>query len=697
MRRRERRPGRGLVVAVLAALAASGCAGFGDRYPDATEARIEGREAEMPGYTYGHGTGETPEAARHSALQEIAGEVVTAVRSEQREVFRSLRRRGELPDDEAELATELELTATVASVAHVELEGAELDAERRISGGWYVRMRMPARRMEMLRDQARRNAPALAQFEVVDGVPQGEPGRRFRLAVRGLDTAERTGVADRRLYTPEIGETTFGAYFEETARRAAARLQVIPLVDGDSVRFAVVDRETLQPQPRLAIRVGHRELTANSDGVTASRRTTDLSSATRVVVVGDPGTAPPIPESARVVETLYPEDWSESGRATLYVHTAPPEAIIEVTALDRSGGARAGGGVEVVGGGRQYSTPARVPVRPGREYALHVFGTEEYRGHTERVTIPARGPAAYRSVTLTERRYGYIDLTAEGRHSRIRLDGPVELQAGAFDQILETGRYEVRVDRGGDRRYQEIVDELVLRRDETVRRRYAEPIDRQPYHYGWRWALSLFYVGGEPADDYLVPWYGGDTAYADLEDAPEAQAAGVRGVSRDGFNALFGVQGQYFANTLPLTVAGSFALRMEQFDIDYEDSVGGRRTVEEDLVTTQTTVGVGVWRPLGGGGAIGWLTANRAWDSSKWSDREDLAATLPGGSVTNTYDFVEVGIHVGRFGLAARVSEPDAGLQAMLVLSLGRAMMDRGFRHPAKARAREGVHYTTEP
>ena len=257
---------------LLPLVLSAGCAGFGDRHPDGDRARMEGRQAELPGYTYGHGTGETPEAARRAALQEIAGEVVTAVRAQQQEVFRSLRRRGEIPEDEAELTTELELTAVVASLTHVELEGAELDAEVRIRDGWYVRMRMPSRRMESLRDQARRNAPALAQFEIVEGVPEGEPGRRFRLALRGLETARRTGVTDRRLYTPEIGETTFGSYFEETARRAAARLQVIPLVDGEEVRFAVVDRETLQPQPGFAIRVGHRELVADSGGVTAARR-----------------------------------------------------------------------------------------------------------------------------------------------------------------------------------------------------------------------------------------------------------------------------------------------------------------------------------------------------------------------------------------------------------------------------------------
>lgn len=657
--------GARLLALVLLALLVVGCATVTDRHPTAEDARERGRDAEQAGYTYGHGTGGTPEEARTSALQEIASEVVVAVRGEQQEIFRSLRRRGEIPEDEAELETEMELTSTIASLTHVELEGAELDGEERVREGWYVRMRIPSHRMDTLRARARRNAPALAQFELVENVPDGEPGRRFRLALSGLDTADRTGVKDERLYTPEIGETTFGSYFENAARESAQRIQVIPEIDGRRVRFAVVDRETLQPQPRLAIRVGNQELVTNSQGWTGSRDVRDLPRETRVLLVGEPGTSPRLSEGNRRLETFYPQDWRSPPSATLYVHSAPPGAILEVD-------------------GVQYEAPARVSVRPGSRYDVRFFGTEEYRGQTTTVEVPEESPSAYLSERLTERRYGHVRLTADG-NSVIELRGPQELELESIERALETARYEVTVRRrDGNRRYQEVTDEIVLRRDETVRRHYEEPRDREPYYYGWRWGLSLAYLGGEPGDEYRIPWGDGEEAFGDIDN-----------ISASSLNFLLGVQGQYFANATPLTVSGSLAYGIAEYDLELEGAFGTTQNVEEDLATTQITAGIGLWRPLAGGDVIGWATVNRAWDSSRWRDRDGAASQLPGGSVRNEYNYLEIGAHADAYSLSARIADDD-GLRPMLIFAFGATSMERGFNHPPRVQAQSGVHYTSD-
>ena len=662
------RTGRGERLAALAVLLGvsgfiGGCGTFGERLPDAAELREEGREAARSGYTYGHGTGATPEEARQSALYEIAGEVVTAIRGEQREVFRRLERRGEASESEVERATELELTATVASISQVVLEGARVESERRVEQGWYVRVRLDDRRMETLREQARRHAPALAQFELTEAVPEGEPGRRFIRAARGLETVARTGVRDERLYSPERGQTTFGAYFEAEARAAVERLQLIPVVADGEVRFVVVDRETLRPQPGLGLRIAGRTAVTDEAGQTGGRRVGDLPREVAVEVLGAPGQAVRLPAQTRRLATLQPRAWADADRATLYVHTAPAEAVIQIN-------------------GREYVTPARVAVAPGETYTVRVYGTETYRSDAARVRVGAGSPAAYHSVRLTERQFGYLDLAAEGRNTRLRLESHDDWEAGAIQREAEAGRYAIRVTRD-DPRYQDIIDELVLRPDERIRRRYVEPRDRQPYHYGWRWALTLGQLGGEPGDAYRLPGEAGSVAYGDRH-----AIAGVERLERKNeLNLQLGGQGQYFADRLPVTVSGGLGYRLEPFEV--RPTGGGVGDEEVDLTTVQVYAGVGLWQPVAGGQA--WITANQAWERSRWGSEGDV--DLPGGWVSNDYAFAEVGGQWGGWAFGARLADGDSGLGPLLWVGFGATDIHQGYRRSPETRARPGVDY----
>ncbi|MCG5527515.1 MULTISPECIES: hypothetical protein [Halorhodospira] len=641
-----------------------GCAWLGDRHPDAAELREQGRAAAEPGYTYGHGTGETPEEARQSALYEIAGEVVTAVRGEQREVFRSLQRRGEVAGDEVERDTELELTATVASVSHVALEGASVVAEQRVAEGWYVRVRLPDGRMDRLRAQARRNAPAMAQFELTEAVPEDRPGQRFARAARGHQTVVRTGVGDERLYSPRLGETTFAAYFEETAREAAAQLQVIPVVTDGEVRFVAVDRHSLRPQPNLKLRIGGMTLLTDDNGRTAARSLRGLGGEIRVQVLGAPDQPAGLPAQFCCLVALQPEAWADAEQATLYLHTQPAGAVVRID-------------------GRDYVTPARVPVRPGQRYRIRVLDTAEYRGETATVEVGERSPAAYFSARLTERQYGHLDLRAAGRHSVIRLDSHDHQEPGAIRRPAEAGAYTVRVTRD-DPDYQDVVDELVLRPDQRIERRYKEPRYRHPYHYGWRWGVSVGSLGGEPYDSYRLPGSDGGVDYSDRPDGFD----GLTRVERDGeLNVHFGVQGQYFADRLPVTASGSLGLRSVSYRV--EDVAGQRADV--DLDTVQLTIGAGLWRPLGETG-VGWLTANQAWERSRWDDDES-AVPMPGGRSSNRYPFLELGGQWGPWLVSARIAAGGEGLRPLLLVGLGGTAMERGYRLPAEVEARPGTHF----
>ncbi|MFW6278087.1 MAG: hypothetical protein ACOC1T_01615 [Halorhodospira sp.] len=378
-------PGAGLLGAVLLGGVVGGCGLLGERYPDAETLRAQGRAEAQSGYAYGHGTGERPEAARQSALYELAGEVVTAVRGEQQEVFRSLERRGEVGSREVEQATELELTSTVASLTQVALEGASVEAEQRTDQGWYVRVRLPQSRMDELRARARRHAPAIAQFELTEAVPETEPGRLFARAAQGGETVARLGLGEERVYSPRFGEMTFAAYFEHAARRAVERLQLIPVVSGRRIRFVAVDRESLRPQPHLRLRIDGLTHITDDSGWTGERSVRGLREQLPVEVLGTAQRR--FDRDPMLCCVLTPRGQVHDGRdrAVLYIHSRPPEAVVRVN-------------------GQVYRTPARIPVDAGREHYLRFPETSSYRGRSMGVYVDAQAPAAYRSVRLSERR-----------------------------------------------------------------------------------------------------------------------------------------------------------------------------------------------------------------------------------------------------------------------------------------------------
>ncbi|MBK1727729.1 hypothetical protein, partial [Halorhodospira neutriphila] len=392
-----------------------------------------------------------------------------------------------------------------------------------------------------------------------------------------------------------------------------------------------------------------------ADGWTAAGAVDGLGAASPVVVVGEPGgRRPPLPASARRSGTLRPGQWRSPEQATLYLHTQPAGAVVAV-------------------GGADYTTPARIPVEPGRTYTVRVYGTDAYRGTRIEVRVGPDTPVAYRSVALTERRFGELDLSAAGTGTVICLEDH-GVRAPAIQRPAEAGRYRVRVSRGGER-YQDIVDALTLRPDERIRRHYAAPRDREPYHYGWRWALSLAALGGEPGDAYAVPGDGGEVPY----EALAAEIDAVESASRGALSLQLGVLGQYFADALPVTAAGGLGYRLARFDVTAEGPFGTTREAQVDLGTLQATVGLGLWHPFSAGPA--WLTVNRAWERSRWADGE-AAVAMPSGRAGNAYTFVELGGQLGPWSVAARLGTGEGGLRPLLLIGLGAAQMTAGYRHP---------------
>lgn len=664
-------PGRGwvarLFLLVSFALVGPGCGTFGEHLPAGGEVKGQLREQEEPGYTYGYGLGEDLEGARQAAYYQIAGEVVTAIRGERREVYRLLQRRGEAEEKDVELAERLEFESSVASVSHAMIEGAEVVGERRYVDGWAVSVRVPERNMERMRERVRDQAPALAHLELIQATPDSRPGLRFQRALSGLATVEGLGLGDQRLYLPQRGELTFASYFTEIAREAVERIQVIPVVHGSRVRFAVVDRESLRPQPRLALNIDGYSLITNSSGWTDERRLDDLSVAAEVVVEGRNRSHSRLPsEEQRSADILYPRRWSSQGQAVLYLHSEPAGAVMQV-------------------GGREVVTPARVNLDAGREYMLRVKGTVDYRHRQELINIDAGSPAAYYSAQLTERRFGELDLSTRSDDAVIRLEDR-GIAGKAIERRAEAGTYRVRVSRDSPR-YQDIVDEIVLREGERVQREYTEPPDRLSHYFGWRWGVNLGLYGGEPGDEYPLPADDEEgLAWADFG----AEDDDIESISRIQAGVQLGATAHYFTRTMPLVFAAEVAYRREQYAIEFQGQGGGSWTETVDLFNWQGSLGVGLWRLIGMG--TGWLTLNQAWQSGYWGDGSS-EIPIPEGRVEHYYPFIELGGSYKIWGFGVRAAYMDAGPGAMLWLGVGGSQMDGAYQSPAEVRAQPGVHY----
>ncbi|MCG5548189.1 LPP20 family lipoprotein [Halorhodospira halochloris] len=645
-----------------------GCAGYGDRPPGGDELRGQLQEQEQSGYTYGYGAAERPEQARQEAYYQIAGAVVTAIRGEQREVYRLLQRRGEADDSDIELAEELEFQSSISSLSHAVIEGAEVVSEKRSADGWLVSVRVADEQMEQMRSRARRQAPALAQLELIEATPDSRPGLRFQRALSGLATVERLELADERAYIPQHGETTFASYFTEAAREALERIHVVPVIDGTRVRFAVLDRHTLRPQPSLTLNIDGYRLVTDSGGWTDERRVGDLSSAVKVVVEGrERRHRNLLSDEQRLVETLYPRQWREQDVAVLYLHSQPAGAVMRIAGSD-------------------YVTPARVELEQGREYRLRIEGTVDYRERDETIRIDSATPAYFYSAGLTERRFGELDLSAEGG-ALIRLEG-YGIESRSIRRPAEAGTYRVRVTRDNPR-YQDIVEEIVLREDERIKREYARPPDRFPHYFGWRWGVNLGLYGGDPGDDYSLPVEDGSASFADFA----AEDEDISGISRTDASFQLGATAHYFARAMPFVFGAELAYRREQYDVEYSSAgQGGQDDGDDtlDLFNWQGSLGVGFWQPVGMG--IGWVTLNKAWQRGSWDD-SGADIDMPSGRVDDSYPFIELGGSFDIWGFGVRVSDLDSGPGAMVWFGVGGSQLDGGYQLPAEVEARPGVHY----
>lgn len=673
--------------AVVLMLLVSGCGTLGgDNRPSTLDLQLAGIEAVAGsrGHVFGHGTGPTRTEARQAALAELAQMLLAQVRSEVQSLERELQ-----TEENGRAVRQLtrELSVATISFAEVELEGALVDSERHGADGWYVRLRLAEAGLHELRARARRTAPVLARLEAVAATPEELPGRRLRLALRGLAATHELQLEHAPVYQPGLGRTSFGAFFETAALQSAERLRVLPVVEGEGLRFVVIDSITFSPQPNVTLEAAGQELSTDRDGYTPWVSFAAVPEPVVIKLLGYPLQSGAWHHPA---PALLPSDsfsrysLVQSRQAKLYVHSVPPGAVVRV------------GSVETV-------TPALFTVTSGRPHVVTMLPQDGLHGADHRLNVPAGAPAAYLSVWPDQRRLGRVQLRTDGRQARIEVTG-VDYHARAdgseFDALLEVGRYSVRVSHRDGDRYETIVDTLSVLEGSELQRQYRAPRYRQPYRSGMRLGLAGLRVGGQPRPDYRLPWFNGEQIrYEQL-----ASQAVATDANEDPLSLDLLLVGQRYFNRGNLTVQGALGQRVHRLELEQAHRP---ETTELALHARHLSLGVGFW--VGGDRAIASLTANRAWESVGWASRPNRHLQrdwggawekLPADSLTSSYSFLELNTQLrlrsafgDRYGLSLSLVAPAATLRPYLMIGFGFGLVERRYRYGPQVEARQGVHF----
>lgn len=666
----------------------SGCSMLGTS-PNSYDLMQEGMsEAAQSGRVYGHGTGETEALARQAALQDLGQGVFVQVRSQMEDIRTSSLR---LEGQQRVQQESSDFTASSVVYSNVELEGARVEVRQRGSDGWYVRMSMEEAMMDRLRQEVNRSAGLLAYLEILRTTDTQFPGRRLRYALQGLAEAERIEMTQNRIRGEGYHNQTYGAYFEQQIRSAMRQLMILPEIEGQQVRFILLDQQSLEPQPGIAIQINNQQLQTNSQGVTGRISLRQLGQRFSPIVLGfrESLGATGLDREVLTLGEWAVRDLTHPSETLIYVRSVPTGATVSLN------------------GYTARTTPALFRVEPSKEYELRFHATDDYA--ERQIRVSAQGAYRYISEVLQQRHYGEVALEvsaggvlglgASGFVYDLRHNGSalVSERSSPLHQRADIGEYEVEIYHANRREdYQVLRDRFTLHENTRIERRYRAPIYRQPFAHGRALTLSIGY-GAELGDEFMVPGFDDEEMrYGDFREM-SGRLDDEDGEYRFESNQSVSVRlnSYRFYDRMSFVLAGSIGARMLNFDVtrmDPETCTTWRACPSSPddarLNGYGGSLGAGFWTSKFG--QASYITANMAFEHNTWISSK--AVPLNARSVTNTYPFIELGVQGQLYGLGARVMLGDMGGSEVFI-SLGSTRVQTGYRHSRSVRAQAGQHY----
>lgn len=638
-------------------------------------------------YAYGHGFGETREAALQSARDELAEMILVNVRTETRQDLREA--------EDQEITSEF--VASSFSWSNVELENLQVDFEQRNRDDrtWYVRLRIDRDTVNTLTQKARQKAPSLNAVYVIERADITQPAQRLARAIEGYNIAHRDNVLNESFITANGSQATFERYFAEVSEASVRALKALPILHegGKQIAFALIHENTATPQQMATLYLrngsGETELATDSRGMTAWLQVSDLSDSFSLVMRrGDITISGSRIERFQQVDRYTQQAVTNADEAQVYFYLDPIDANVRI-------------------GAESLGSPLTHPLASGRSYQMNIR-SERYRDRNETLVIPEGAAYAFVNAELEARQYGSLSLAVEDRNSVFELrrdsDDWMTSSDNTFErELAEAGSYAIRVGKRGEKGFDpdfQIQQDLIeLQNEQHYERVYEEPRYREPYSHGWRVGIYTLRANGEPSAAYRIPMrtdarVGSDSHYEAFREAGGDSMGTYWGSASD-----FVVNVQRYFDTLNFTVQGNVGKRTHSFDVDVIDRASFFDTWETETVeldTMHVSIGAGFWKSFYSDMILTSVTINQAFEFSKWDLAEtieidgdfssDTRTYLNGSdSSRNSYAYAEANAHfnLGGFGISASVIVPAEQLEPFIQIGFAFSFFDSGYRRPA--------------
>lgn len=657
-------------------------------------------ESQSDRYAYGHGFGQSREAALRAARDELAEMILVNVRTETRQDLRAT----------AEQEVTREFASSSFSWSNVSLENTRVDFEQRLQVNtateYYVRLRIDRPTLERLTQLAREKAPALNAVYQIEKLPLTQPAQRLAGVIQGDNIASRDKVFKHDFLTSHGSSATFETYFKEVTEASVRALTAIPILQAGSkgrskdhsqeIAFVLLHTETATPQRNAQLYVRSTrgpnagkeyELTTNSQGTTRYLSRAELGEQFTVSMkVAERVVSGSAMEQFREIARYSYANITQANETTVFFYLNPGEANLRIN-------------------NESLGAPVRHSLKPGASYQLQVRA-ERYRERSDQLVIPSGAAYAFYAVELEARQYGHLNLAVRGRGNTLQVRRDLQewqlAHGGTFEQeYAEAGSYVARVGRAQgqsfDENYQIIQDLFELEHEQTYSRVYPAPLYREPYKHGWGVSLYMLRGGGEPTAAYRVPYL-----YSSSDGAGMTGTGHYGQFKRDagqydnfhlGSAEDFLLNVQRYFDTFNFTVQGSAGIRKHTF---YRPSNASGFSHEDlELNSLTGSVGAGFWHSFYSGMVLASVTVNQAYEYAKWNHDSDVYLQLPNnewallpstGGKANRYLFGEANalFSLGEgFGFSVSVSVPFETRQPLIQLGVSYSFFESGYRKPA--------------
>ncbi len=620
-------------------------------------------------FAYGTGSGATKAEATLAARLELSAQIYVHVSSEFKAAQQHLR---EDKNGLSRTSSSEQLNSFMTNHTSALLSNLQVEDTVKVREGWFVVVRMPLKKMEEARIRADRQAPALVYALLMNNKEVLTASALLRYAIIGLDKTLQQEIAKEIIYAPGIAaNTTFEAFFKGAIEETKNRLEILPITDEERIRFALIDKNTYEPQSGFVIYLEGKNLETNHSGLTRFTPLENLPAQFSPILLGYHDTLnSDIDKGLLKAGSINTDALKKFEQTTIYVYTQPSNSL-----------------VTLMNGSKTINSKFshKLFEAPSDNSMLKLIAETEENSHRSSTEIIGSPTSAvlYYSIKLSENSFGSLDISIANPKNSITLkdanDVTIVSGVNRIKKELEVGRYHIHIENADTKNFQSLDDSFTIHKNSEFKREYKALQNRQYFHRGYFTDLNLGY-GSKLNDDFEIPLENGSImSHKEFIDS---------------YNADY--PHNYYANLRRMRLTNA------AIAISYGLDLGARSYKESgtdnkaSLYSAGGHFGLGLWTSKLLGKAS-WVTANYNYSYYQWyfSDSKKqpkINANPAVDSFSRGYPFIDIGSRWDIYGIGVRLSDPSLAAPS-LYLSIGATRTQAGYKLDEHSTAIKGVSF----